>query len=318
MAAPPPSKPDRRISRIRLSSRWVLCRGGTALRLVPKSVGQTFGITQANSTRLIPPPVSPRGHSRWFAFPSFCPSHFHLPASLCSTVVTRFFATTDALTPAGRFFGHCCHELRLAPAGLPDFGTGTADHSVSNHRCHDRDRPVARRFGSRLSPALQASSFARRLAHPHRPNRVHGGCPSGQPVLRTGRSRSVALHPALLRRSYGSIPHGSSPHRSGLPPLYPTALSGARAEPTWLPRSSGCIYRRTTGSPGPSACPRPRTKCWAGPSSCCWSPFTRRRSTASRMGFGLDARPIKRWKPFGNRPARGSALGAGSGHPEVF
>src|SRR5208283_2270920 len=92
------------------------------------------------------------------------------------------------------------------------------------------DRPAARRFGSRLSPALQASSFTRRLAHPHRPNRVHGGCPPEQPVLRTGRSRSVALHPALLRRSYGSIPHGSSPHRSGLPPLYPTALSGARAE----------------------------------------------------------------------------------------
>ena len=91
------------------------------------------------------------------------------------------------------------------------------------------DRPAARRFGSRLSPALQASSFARRLAHPHRPNRVHGGCPRRQPVLRTGRSRSVALHPALLRRSYGSIPHGSSPHRSGLPPLYPIALSGARA-----------------------------------------------------------------------------------------
>src|ERR1019366_3202459 len=91
------------------------------------------------------------------------------------------------------------------------------------------DRPAARRFGSRLSPALQASSFARRLAHPHRPNRVHRGCPLGQPVLRTGRSRSVALHPALLRCSYGSIPHSSSPHRSGLSPLYPTALSGARA-----------------------------------------------------------------------------------------
>ena len=97
------------------------------------------------------------------------------------------------------------------------------------------DRPAARRFGSRLSPALQASSFARRLAHPHRPNRVHGGCPRGQPVLRTGRSRSVALHPALLRRSYGSIPHGSSPHRSGLPPLYPIALSGARAQSIALP-----------------------------------------------------------------------------------
>jgi hypothetical protein len=101
------------------------------------------------------------------------------------------------------------------------------------------DRPAARRFGSRLSPALQASSFARRLAHSHRPNRVHGGCPPGQPVLRTGRSRSVALHPALLRRSYGSIPHGSSPHRSGLPPLYPIALSGARAR-TFLSALGWC------------------------------------------------------------------------------
>src|ERR1017187_1514642 len=105
------------------------------------------------------------------------------------------------------------------------------------------DRPAARRFGSRLSPALQASSFARRLAHPHRPNRVHRGCPLGQPVLRTGRSRSVALHPALLRCSYGSIPHSSSPHRSGLSPLYPTALSGARA-PTC---SRLCVARNLGG-----------------------------------------------------------------------
>ena len=93
MSAPPPSKPDRWFSRIRLSSRWVLCREGAALRLVPKFVGQTFGITQAKGTRLMPPPVSPRGHSCWFVFPSVCPSHFHLPASLGSTVVTRFSAT---------------------------------------------------------------------------------------------------------------------------------------------------------------------------------------------------------------------------------
>ena len=105
------------------------------------------------------------------------------------------------------------------------------------------DRPAARRFGSRLSPALQASSFARRLAHPHRPNRVHRGCPLGQPVLRTGRSRSVALHPALLRCSYGSIPHSSSPHRSGLSPLYPTALSGARART--VPVRSASLRQRT-------------------------------------------------------------------------
>src|SRR2546427_2821946 len=56
-------------------------------RLVPKCVGQTFSVTQANGTGLIPPPVSPDGHSRWFSVPTFCPSHFHLPTSLGSTVV---------------------------------------------------------------------------------------------------------------------------------------------------------------------------------------------------------------------------------------
>ena len=78
-------------------------------------------------------------------------------------------------------------------------------------------------------PSPQASSLAGRLAHARRPNRVHGGHPPGQPVLRTGRSRSVALHPASRRRSYGSIPHGSSPRRSGLPPLHAPTFSGALA-----------------------------------------------------------------------------------------
>ena len=54
-------------------------------------------------------------------------------------------------------------------------------------------------------------------------------------MLRTGRSRSVALHPALLRRSYGSIPHDSSPHRSGLPPLH---------LPAYLRRTRGRASRR--------------------------------------------------------------------------
>ena len=144
VAAPPPSKPDRRISRIRLSSRWVLCREGAALRLVPKYGGQTFGITQANGTRLIPPPVSPRGHSRWFSFPSFCPSHFHLPASLGSTVVTRFAATTDALTPAGQAHGLSARfalriqrvslvsSLRLPAIPSPTISAPTGDHPVAS------------------------------------------------------------------------------------------------------------------------------------------------------------------------------------------
>ncbi len=71
-----------------------------AFRAVPKDAGQTFGSTQANGTRLVPPPVSPRGHSRWFVFRHsvFHPSTFL--RSLRSTVITRFSATTDALTPA--------------------------------------------------------------------------------------------------------------------------------------------------------------------------------------------------------------------------
>jgi hypothetical protein len=43
------------------------------------------------------------------------------------------------------------------------------------------------------------------------------------------RSRSLALHPVLPRRSYGSLPYNSSSHRSGLPPLRPNTLSGAQA-----------------------------------------------------------------------------------------
>src|ERR1022692_3900244 len=100
------------------------------------------------------------------------------------------------------------------------------------------DRPVARRFG--LSPIARFAGFVfRAKTRPSTPTESSSPRLSwGQPVLRTGLSRSVALHPALLRRSYGSIPHGSSPHRSGLSPLYPIAFSGARARPScplWMP-----------------------------------------------------------------------------------
>jgi len=151
-------------------------------------------------------------------------SRIHFPAPLRSTVVTRFSATTDALTPAGRFFGPHGHERRLSPAGLPDYCAGTSNHSGSNHLRVVQDSPGCGGY----CPPLQASSFTRRLAQPRRPNRVHLSL-FVETLLRTGRSLPVALHPALLRRSYGSIPHGSSPHRNGLPPFYPLAFSGARA-----------------------------------------------------------------------------------------
>ncbi len=168
MAAPPPSKPDRRFSRIRLSSRWVLWREGAALRLVPKFVGQTCGITQANCTRLIPPLASPRGHSRWFSFPSFCPAHFHLPAFLRSTVVTRFAATTDALTPASQARGLLARRTLqhwrvslVSSLGLPAIPSPTI--SVLSGGC-----PAVRRFG--FPPIARPTGFAiRSQARPSTP-----------------------------------------------------------------------------------------------------------------------------------------------------
>jgi len=109
----------------------------------------------------------------------------------------------------------------IIAGGLPAIPSPTIGASTG-------DRPAA----SGLTPPRQAWPVSRKLARPRRPNRVHGGRPRGHPGLRTGRSRSAALHPALLRRSYGSIPHGSSPHKSGLPPLCLLAFSGARAWPS--------------------------------------------------------------------------------------
>ena len=116
----------------------------------------------------------------------------------------------------------------LAPAGLPDYGRG--DFRPFRLQPSARRPGTARLSGDwalRLSPALQASPLTRRLAHPRRPNRVYVSRCVGT-LLRTGRSRSVALHPVLPRRSYGSIPHGSSPQGNGLPPFCLPAFSGAR------------------------------------------------------------------------------------------
>jgi len=200
-----------------------------ALRAVPKDAGQTFGSTQANCTRLVPPPVSPRGHSRWFVFRHsvFHPSTFL--RSLRSTVVTRFFATTDALTPAvaalrpaggmNTVFGPPPVSLIIS-LGLPAIPSPTINARPASRGCS------AIRLGSlspcrRLRPSLEGS--------PRRADRIEFTVSSDQGgrLLRTGRSRSIALHLALPRRSYGSIPHGAPPRASGLPPLQPSAFSGA-------------------------------------------------------------------------------------------
>src|SRR6266702_4736755 len=200
-----------------------------AFRAVPKDARQTFGSTHANCTRLVPPPVSPRGHSRGFVFRHSVLHPSPFLRSLRATVVTRFSATTDALTPAvaalrpargmNTVFGPPPVSLIIS-LGLPAIPSPTINARPASSGCS------AIRLGGlspcrRLRPSLEGS--------PRRADRIEftvSSCQGGR-LLRTGRSRSIALHLALPRRSYGSIPHGSPPRGSGLPPLQPSAFSGA-------------------------------------------------------------------------------------------
>ena len=74
-------------------------------------------------------------------------SRFHFPASLRSTVVTRFAATTDALTSSGRLFGllpgrntvpapggevHCLSRQRFLPFCLPSSDVHVRAFSLSS------------------------------------------------------------------------------------------------------------------------------------------------------------------------------------------
>src|SRR5205823_3964986 len=114
-ALPLPPKPDRRISRIRLSSRqpsmgWlrlvfrdvrrehasraVLLDPLTQLRAAHVPVGESRP-SGSPPRRRVQPCGTTSALARWPR-----PDYQHyLPTSLRSTIVTRFFATTDALTP---------------------------------------------------------------------------------------------------------------------------------------------------------------------------------------------------------------------------
>jgi len=130
----------------------------------------------------------------------------------------------DALTPTGQLFG-LAPWTPLDPGGSPWLLCWVFRPFCLQPSAR---RPGVARLPADLRPPRQASPLGRRLARPRRPNRVHDGSRLGEPALRTGRSRFVALHLALLRRSYASIPHDSSPQGSGLSPLRPSTISGAR------------------------------------------------------------------------------------------
>jgi len=127
----------------------------------------------------------------WFVH--FKQHYIHLPASLCSTLVTRFPAPMKALTPA---------RLSRTRRGIPDFATRTSDRSAPKHLMSPViafPRPSASRTSlrtvSRLRPPGLGFAIGLQARQHIRPNRV--------PLVRTGHLPSVALHPAFERRSYG-------------------------------------------------------------------------------------------------------------------
>ena len=76
---------------------------------------------------------------------------------------------------------------------------------------------------------------------------------AGKPVLRTDRSRRIAPHPVLPRRSYALIPHDSSPQGSGLSPLCSVSLQVALAHASLRAGEAASlppVHRKPATNPG--------------------------------------------------------------------
>ena len=175
----PPPKPDRRFSRIRLSSSW--SRPMDWLRLSTQGPGrvapaaQAFGPAHLIHRRStvenmiaskpgfpVHPCAQPYGTTRTLLGWSLLGSQHHVPALLRSTVVTRFLATTRALTPTGP---------SAASRGSLIHVTRTSNHSVSNHlRFSPRRVPLPQRWGHYF---VRTSPCAPQARQNRRPNRVH-------------------------------------------------------------------------------------------------------------------------------------------------
>jgi len=174
----PPPKPDWRFSRIRLSSSWLsmnwLRHSTQGFRKSRTSraglrpahlgsrrfiVGWAAGSKQA---RPMHPCAQPCGTTRTLAGWNPTAAQHHVPAPLRSTVITRFFATTRALTPAGPFAtdrGSLIHVTR------------TSEHSISNHLRTSTSRvPLPLRWQPYFVVGFAGAMPARQF---RRPNRVH-------------------------------------------------------------------------------------------------------------------------------------------------
>jgi len=172
----PPPKPDWRFSRIRLSSSWLpmnwlrfSTQGGRKSRtsradLCPAHLDSRRFIVglAAGSRQAMHPCEQPRGTTRTLVGWNPIVTQHHVPALLRSTVVTRFFATTRALTPIGPFAtdrGSLIHVTR------------TSEHSISNHLWASTSRvPLPLRWQRYFVMGFAGAMLARQS---HRPNRVH-------------------------------------------------------------------------------------------------------------------------------------------------
>ncbi len=216
-SAPPPSEPDRRISRIRLSSWWSYLQRGEMVRETMLRVKRTAQCrVRAVSSRLRPEGRHPHvgvavasatamhsqsassllsryRHSRWWVS--------HHRSTLTSTSLRSL--RSRPVTAFLRYYGRCDSCPALSPTGQVSLFhvTRSSDPSVSNHPC--ALVVVFARYPStpRTSRCrVWASPFASRLAsHTGRIEFL---------IVRMSRSPPVAPHPASRRRSYLQLQAG--------------------------------------------------------------------------------------------------------------
>jgi len=254
-SVPPPSEPDRRISRIRLSSRWFTSkrseerlrrRGGDHIAgsaeepLPPRRV-----ITMGNHQRM-----SARLH-RWRVEPPTGLACRHLAEGVCSiprgspstflrslrsrpiTALLRYYGRCDSCPPgSSAFFRHehrlLCEQVSLIHAlGLPTI------LSPTTCGCSASPRHVTyRRVEPRLLPHGSSPNGNSGLRHslagsPHHAGRIEFL------IVRTGRSPPAAPHPVSRRRSCSRLQVALTWRE--LSPLRPSTLSDALGEGSALP-----------------------------------------------------------------------------------
>src|SRR5881394_3744310 len=169
-----------------------------------------------------------------------CPSRFHFPTPLGSTVVTRFIATMGALTPALLLPAPRQVSL-ITERAFPDIPSPTTPCA-----------PVFRRyflFRAGLAPdslclAIGGSSDFAQWSQSHQSHQAVSSLCRGRmtrpSVLRTIFSFPVALHIPSAVCSYFQLVAGSSA-TEGLSPSHARSLSSARPRPV---RRAQHVWRR--------------------------------------------------------------------------